>query len=130
MSFKSNLIKAGAIGAVITALSAGAAFAAVATSSANVRSGPGTGYHTVNRLYPGEPVAIVDRTRGWCEVAVPGPNGWVRCTLLAQTAFDDGLRFRRFDRFDDRFDRGPGVSFSFGFGTPRVHMHSGMPWWW
>jgi len=126
MSFKSNLIKAGAIGAIVTALSAGAAFAAVATGSVNVRTGPGTGYHTIDRLFPGEPVAITDRTHGWCEIARPGPNGWVSCAYLAETVFDDGPRF--FDRHH-RF-RDPGVSFSFGFGTPRVHMRPGGPWWW
>ena len=62
MSFKNNLIRAGALGAVITALTAGAAFAAVATSSVNVRTGPSTSYRVLDTLYPGEHVAVTDRS--------------------------------------------------------------------
>jgi len=41
MSFKSNLLKAAGIGAAGILLTAGAAFAATATASVNVRTGPG-----------------------------------------------------------------------------------------
>ena len=127
MSLKSNLIKAGALGAAITALTIGAASAAVATSSVNVRTGPGTSYHVIDQLFPGEPVAITDRSSGWCEIARPGPNGWVSCAYLAQTPFDNGPRFDRRHRYDPYFD-GPSVGFSFGFGTPGMHMRRSH-WW-
>ena len=138
MSFKSNLIKAGAIGAFAIALSAGAAFAAVATGSVNVRTGPGTSYRAIDQLSPGERVSITDQSSGWCEVSRPGPNGWVSCAYLAQSDFDNGPRFRNFDR-GPRFDRRhrndydpyfgeSGVSFSFGVGTPGMHMHRSQ-WW-
>lgn len=107
MSLKSNLIKALGLGVVVTAVSAGAAFAAVSTGSVNVRSGPGTSYHTVDRLFPGEVVAITDRDGRWCEVSKPGPDGWVHCAYLSQT--------RMIDR-GSRFDRSPSFSFSFGNG--------------
>ena len=50
MSLKSNLLKAAGIGAVATLLTAGAAFAATATTSVNVRTGPGTSYGVVDTL--------------------------------------------------------------------------------
>lgn len=112
MSFRFNLIRAGALGAVITAITAGAAFAAVATSSVNVRSGPGTGYSILDQLYAGEHVAVTDRAGGWCEVARPGPNGWVSCAYLAG-GYDGPRRYNRYD--------GPSVSFSFGVGGPPHH---------
>ena len=123
MSFKSNLIRAATLGAVITAVSAGAAFAAVATSSVNVRTGPGTSYGVLDQLYPGEHVAVTDRAGGWCEVSRPGPNGWVSCSYLAGGY--DGPR--RFNRYDGPYDDGPSVSFSFGIGGPPHHRHMAPP---
>ena len=119
MSFKSNLIRAGALGAVITAITAGGAFAAVATSSVNVRSGPGTSYGVLDQLYPGEHVAVTDRASGWCEVARPGPNGWVSCAYLAG-GYSGPHRFNRYDG-PDYYDDGPSVSLSFGIGSPPHH---------
>jgi len=84
MSIKTNLLRAGTLGIVLTALSAGAAFAAVATSSVNIRSGPGTSYRVLGQLAPGEHVAITNRTGGWCEIS--RPNGWVSCAYLAHGA--------------------------------------------
>ena len=119
MSFKPNLIRAAALGAVITAVSAGAAFAAVATSSVNVRTGPGTSYGVLDQLYPGEHVAVTDRAGGWCEVARPGPNGWVSCAYLA----NNKDRPRRNNSNNGPYDDGPSVSFSFGVGGPPHHRH-------
>lgn len=117
MSIKSNLLRAGTLGAIITALTAGAAFAAVATSSVNVRSGPGTGYGVLDQLYAGERVAVTDRNGGWCEVSRPGPNGWVSCAYLTASAFDGPRRFRDGPGYyEDGYDGGPSVSLSFGFG--------------
>jgi hypothetical protein len=126
MSFKSNLIHAGALGAVVTAITAGAAFAAVATSSVNVRSGPGTGYGILDQLYPGEHVAVTDRAGGWCEVARPGPNGWVSCAYLAG-GYSGPRRFNRYDG-PGYYDNGPdyydnGASITLSLGTsPHHHM--------
>ena len=117
MSFKANLLKAAGIGAAGILLTAGAAFAATATASVNVRTGPGTSYGVVDTLAPGENVAIVGQSNGWCRVDKPGPNGWVSCAYLTASAFDGPRRYR--DRF---YDDGPDVSLSFGFGVP-MHRH-------
>ena len=118
MSIKSNLIRAGALAAVITAIATGTAFAAVATSSVYVHSGPGTGYGVLGRLYAGEYVAIADRAGSWCEVSGPGPDGWVRCAYLSAGGFRGPHRFHQ--RFYHHFyGNGPSVSLSLGFGMPR-----------
>ena len=113
-----HIAKAAGLGAAALVLSAGAALAAVATTTVNVRMGPGTGYHVVDTLYPGERVSIVGQAGGWCAVEKSGPNGWVACRYLA-----DSVRFRD--------NVGPNVSLSFGFSVrpdrPRRHHH---PMWW
>ena len=70
------------LSAAVTVLSAGSAFAAVATTAVNVRSGPGTGYGVIDTLAPGEYVRIRDESGGWCAVSRPGPDGWVSCAYL------------------------------------------------
>ena len=136
MSLKSNTIRALGLGVVITALTAGAALAAVATSTVNVRSGPSTGYSAIDQLFPGEVVGINGRSNGWCSISHPGRDGWVSCAYLSSTGFDYGPRvivrpgFDRYHRYD-RYDRGPSFGFSFGSGGfgvnvgPRPHRH---PW--
>lgn len=128
MSLKTNLIRAGALGAVITTLTAGAAFAAVATSSVNVRTGPSTSYRVLDQLYPGEHVAVTDRNGGWCAVERPGPNGWVSCAYLT-SSYDGPRRFNRYDGPDypGYYDDGPSISFSFGVGSPPHHRHMPPP---
>jgi uncharacterized protein YraI len=104
-----NIAKAAGLGAVVLALSASAAFAAVAMTSVNVRSGPSTSFRAVDTLFPGESVAITNRNGGWCAVEKAGPDGWVACRYLAGWG-----GFRTFDV--------PGVNVR--FRTPRV------PMWW
>ena len=119
MSLKSNLLKAGALGAAITALSIGAASAAVATASVNVRTGPSTSYRVVDTLSPGQYVRVVGESGGWCRVTSEGPDGWVSCAYLS----DDHVRVRPFYR------SAPSIGFSFGFGTPGPGYPYGMdPW--
>ncbi len=134
MSLKSHMIKVLGVGAVITALSAGAALAAVATSTVNVRSGPSTSYSAVDQLFPGEVVGITGHSNGWCSISHPGRDGWVNCAYLSTSYIDRGPRyFRPYDRFRPYpyYGRGPSFGFSvgpggFGFGvSPRPHHH----WW-
>lgn len=64
--------------------------AAETRSSVNVRSGPGTGYRIVDRLFRGEDVNVRRcRSNGWCYITHPGPDGWVSARLLVSNDFDD-----------------------------------------
>lgn len=78
---------------------------AVATTSVNVRSGPGTSYPVVDVLRAGQSVRISRCTGGWCSIDQRGPSGWVSQRYLAETGgggggargeayFYDDTRFR------------------------------------
>lgn len=64
--------------------SAGAALAApgIASTTANVRSGPGLGYGVVDRLSKGEYVIVVSCGANWCNIHHIGKDGYVARTLL------------------------------------------------
>lgn len=104
----SRMTKVAGLGAAVLALSAGAAFAATATASVNVRTGPGTQFRAVDTLYVGERVGVVDRAGGWCAIEASGPNGWVSCRYLTSDNSYDA-RSRVIVR--------PSVSIQFGFGN-------------
>jgi uncharacterized protein YraI len=133
MTLKSNLTRAVGLGVVVAALSAGAAFAATATSAVNVRSGPGTSYRIVDALYTGQHVNIVGQSNGWCEISKTGRDGWVSCAYLTNTGYNSPPRYYR-------GPSRPSVQFSFGFGSPGpyypppMHPHpypmGPSPWWW
>ena len=90
MSIKTNLLRAGALGAAVTVLTAGAAFAAVATTSVNVRSGPSTSYRVVDTLAPGERVNITGQSNGWCAVTKPGPKAGSVAPISARATIARG----------------------------------------
>lgn len=90
---------------VVMALSGNAyAQEAQATTSLNVRSGPGTGYGVVDVLRPGENVRVSRQSGGWCHLIKSGPDGWASCRYLTTGDDDITVRVR------------PNVSFSFSFG--------------
>jgi len=125
-----------ALASAVTLLTAGSAFAAVATGGVNVRTGPGTSYPILDTLARGEHVSVNDQQGGWCLVTKAGPDGWVSCNYLAggnrgypdrysrdyADRYDRGDygRYDRYNRYDDGYDgydgydNGPGVSFGFG----------------
>ena len=103
MSMKTNIAKAVGLGVVLATVSAGASFAAVSNSGTAVHRSPSYNSRIVNHLYRGEHVRLLDREGRWCEISIPGPNGWVRCSALGNYSLD---RFR------------PGITFNFGFGFP------------
>ena len=74
-----------------------AANAAEARSAVNVRSGPGTSYRVVDRLFRGEDVNVRRcRSNGWCYITHPGPDGWVSARYLVSNGnVDDYLGNRR-----------------------------------
>jgi len=84
-------------------------FAAEATSSINVRSGPGASYRVVDRLFRGEDVNVRRcRANGWCYITHPGPDGWVSARYLVSNELrDEYLSGRRMR---------PNISFSIIIG--------------
>src|SRR4051812_39790277 len=116
-----NLMKALGVGAVFAVLSAGSAFAAVATGSVNVRSGPGTWYAKVDTLFSGERVAITDQAGSWCYVQKSGPDGWVSCRFLVGGGGGGVFRAPQ-----------PNVRINLGFGMgspmPTHHHHHHGDW--
>jgi hypothetical protein len=105
---------------------AGAANAAVATSTVNVRAAPVNGA-VVDVLRPGQQVEIDRCTGGWCYVIKQGPDGWVSANYLSDddSGFDDedDVGFDDEDDIDTRIivpDRPsqPDVDVSIGFDVP------------
>lgn len=72
------------IAAAALVISAGAALAdpAVATSSVNVRSGPGGNFKVIAKLSAGELVEVNECQGGWCFVERQGTDGWVSASYL------------------------------------------------
>lgn len=91
---------------------AGAANAAVATSTVNVRNAPVNGA-VVDVLRPGQQVEIDRCTGGWCYVIKSGPDGWVSANYLSDD--DDDIDTRVI--VPDRPSR-PDVDVSIGFNVP------------
>lgn len=77
-----QLLLAGAVVAAAMTFAAPAQ-AEYATTSVNVRSGPGTSYSVVDVLRSGQQVDVTRQSGGWCYVVKSGPDGWVSCRYLA-----------------------------------------------
>jgi hypothetical protein len=87
-----SIATAALVGSTIAALAA----PAFATTNVNVRSGPGTGYASVDVLRRNEPVDIQYCRGSWCFVNKAGPDGWVSASYLSRGGgyYDD-------DYYDD-----------------------------
>jgi hypothetical protein len=102
--------------------------AAEARLSVNVRSGPGTGYRIVDRLFRGEDVNVRRcRSNGWCYITHPGPDGWVSARFLVSNNLDDdylgGRRVRPDINFSIIIGGGfPGGGGGGGGGGPREEL--------
>ena len=83
MALNKKIISAGlaALALLVTSAAASAA-PAFATSNVNVRSGPGTGYRTIDSLRRGERVDVQYCEGSWCFVEKAGPDGWVSASYL------------------------------------------------
>ena len=112
MSWKSNLAKSLGLGVVLAVVSAGASMAAVASHGTPVHSRPSWNSHVVNYLTRGEHVRILGARGSWCEVSLPGPDGWVACSALGNYP----LSYFR-----------PGIEFNFGFPIPFPHHYPSHP---
>ena len=90
MSLKRKILTLGLAATAFFGMGAAAfAASAYATTTLNVRSGPGTGYGVVDVLRRGEAVDV-DYCRGsWCRVVKSGPDGWVSASYLARDRYDD-----------------------------------------
>lgn len=81
-----------AAGVALSFIPAALAVEAEATSSVNVRSGPGTGYAIVDTLHAGEVVEVEEcnAANTWCRITHPGPDGWVSRSYLAAPSAGNG----------------------------------------
>lgn len=86
MALGSIVKKSGLAALLVMAMSAGAfAWEAVATTSLNVRSGPGTGYGVVGVLQRGQVVDVQYCRSGWCFISGSSrANGWASQRYLAE----------------------------------------------
>lgn len=88
---------AGALVVLAAGIGAASAASAYASSTVNVRSGPGTGYAVVGVLRPGQRVEIDYCKGAWCLIEQRGPDGWVNANYL------NAERYRDRDYFDDDY---------------------------
>jgi uncharacterized protein YraI len=86
MALGKTAIKGGLAALMVAAMSAGAfAWDAVATTSVNVRSGPGTQFRVVEVLQRGEVVDVEYCRNGWCFLDLGwNGNGWTSQRYLAE----------------------------------------------
>jgi uncharacterized protein YraI len=96
--------------AISSIIFASSAFAAVATSTVNVRAAPVNGA-VVDVLRAGQEVEIDRCSGGWCYVIKPGPDGWVSANYLSDDDDD-------FGRPTPPAPSRPDVDVSIGFSTP------------
>ena len=95
---------ASALFALVAGATAASAATAYASSTVNVRSGPGTSYRVVDRLARGENVNVQRcRSSGWCYITHPGPDGWVSARYLVSNEFADDYPSSRRMRPDISF---------------------------
>ena len=88
MSIRNKIITAAlAVTVVITGTAAAMASPAVASYNASVRNHPGGS--AVNYVSAGQPVNVVGCNGNWCKVKVPGPDGWVKASVLDFGGYDD-----------------------------------------
>jgi uncharacterized protein YraI len=101
----------GALFALACGVTAANAASAYASSTVNVRSGPGTGYSVVDVLRPGQRVEVDYCKGAWCVIEQRGADGWVNANYLTADRYNDDDRY--YDD-DDYYDDG-----SFFIDRPR-----------
>lgn len=102
MTFRILLVAAFAAIASIGVAMPAYAEPATATTTVNVRSGPGTQYSVVDVLQRGERVEVIQCRGSWCEVDKRGRDGWVSSNYLTSADRRGPGRDRdRNDRIDE-----------------------------
>lgn len=91
----------GAILALALGATAATAASAYASSTVNVRSGPGTGYDVVDVLRAGQRVEINSCKGTWCLIEQRGPNGWVNASYLNADRYNERDYYDRGDYYDN-----------------------------
>jgi hypothetical protein len=126
---KKTLLRAATATAVVCAAAvmfipaAASAAPAVATSTVNVRGGPGTSYGVVDTLRPGESVDVLGCRSGWCYVQKSGPDGYVSSRYLRRASGGGG-------NFEPNFNLSfnfPQGSISIGSGGVAIGVGPGRP---
>ena len=117
MTIKTIAITAAIAAVTLISTTAGFAAPASATSSVNVRTGPGTGYAKVGALSAGEVVDVKQCQGSWCFVdRNSGTDGWVSKNYLSANGGGGGGSKSDIP-FNFGMSVGPGgPSFSFGIG--------------
>lgn len=90
MAFRKALLKGGLAAATLLAMTASAfAWEASATTSLNIRSGPGTNFRVLDALYRNETVDVRSCRGGWCFIDQYdyGPSGWVSANYLRERGY-------------------------------------------
>ncbi|WP_246472746.1 SH3 domain-containing protein [Pelagibacterium limicola] len=88
MALRKNMVRGGLAALMTLVMTVGAyAWTATATTSVNVRSGPGTNFRVIDVLQRGQQVEVEYCRGSWCFVDQGryGPNGWVSANYLAQS---------------------------------------------
>lgn len=88
-----------ALGLLVTTTMALAAPNAIVTNDANVRAKPKSSAAVVNAVEEDDMVTVLSCQGSWCKIKIPGPDGWVKKSVL--------------ESLDDEGDA-TGVPFSFG----------------
>jgi len=102
-------IKTAALATAIVLATAGTSMAATwayVDHDANVRKFHQNGSQVVNGVDEGDKVKVIGQWKNWYKLQIPGPDGWVRASVL---------------EFDDYYDDGPSYpvepGYGYGFGS-------------
>ncbi len=101
---------------------AASAAPAIATTTVNVRSGPGTSYGVIDTLSRGESVDVLGCRTGWCYVQKSGPDGYVSSSYLRRSS--GGTTFEPNFNLSFNFPQG---SVSIGSGGVSIGVGPGRP---
>ncbi len=86
-------LKTAALATAIVLATAGASMAATwayVDQDANVRKNHSNGSQPINTVYEGDKVKVIGQWNNWYRLQIPGPDGWVKASVLDFDYYDDG----------------------------------------